>query len=176
MTPSDSRPRCYLDILIDDVPAGRVVLELRSDVTPKTAENFRQLCTHQQGFGYQGCLFHRVVPGFVIQSGDFLCHNGTGSKSVYGASFPDENFRLKHKTAGVLSMANVGPNTNGSQFFITTAKCEWLDGHYVAFGNVVEGMHVVEAVDACGSPDGKTLKRITIIESGELLQRVTNMM
>ena len=163
-----SRPRCYFDISIGGQNAGRIVFELYSDITPKTCENFRALCTGEKGFGYKGCPFHRIIPQFMIQGGDFTRHNGTGGKSIYGEKFADENFKVSFQGPGELAMANAGPNTNGSQFFITTIKCDWLTGKHVVFGKVIEGMDVVKQMESYGSSSGKTKIPITIADCGQL--------
>lgn len=158
---------CFFDMTIGGKPAGRIEMTLAAE-TPKTSENFRALCTGEKGFGFKGSSFHRVIPGFMCQGGDFTNHNGTGGKSIYGNKFADENFILKHTGPGILSMANAGPNTNGSQFFLCTAETAWLDGKHVVFGKVTKGMEVVKAIEGVGSQSGKTSQKVEIADAGQV--------
>jgi peptidylprolyl isomerase len=165
----EQNPRVFFDINIGGQPAGRIEFELFADTTPKTAENFRALCTGEKGVGksgkplhYKGCPFHRVITDFMAQGGDFTARNGTGGESIYGPKFADENFTRKHNIPYLLSMANAGPNTNGSQFFITFIPCPWLDNKHTVFGQVIKGKEVVDAMHSVASSSGKTSKPVFI--------------
>lgn len=197
--PVKSNPEVYFEIRADGRFLGRIKILLRKDVVPLTVQNFLALCTHEQGFGYKNSTFHRIIPGFMIQGGDITRGDGTGGKSIYGTKFEDENFVLKHTMPGMLSMANSGPNTNSSQFFVTTVATPWLDNKHVVccanefcvfvtfnlnstcinryhlfnafhqvFGQVIQGMDVVKKIEECGSKSGKTSKKVTIANCGEV--------
>eukprot|EP01138_Halocafeteria_seosinensis_P005829 gb/GECG01005958.1/.p1 GENE.gb/GECG01005958.1/~~gb/GECG01005958.1/.p1 ORF type:complete len:214 (+),score=18.97 gb/GECG01005958.1/:1-642(+) len=177
-TAATEHPHVFFDIEIGGRPAGRVEMELFTSVTPETSENFRALCTGEKGVGqsgkqlhYKGSSFHRIIPDFMCQGGDFTNGNGTGGESIYGRSFQDENFELAHTTEGTLSMANAGPNTNSSQFFITLVPCPWLDGRHTVFGKVTNGMDVVREMEAQGSQSGTTRQEVRIADCGELESR-----
>jgi peptidylprolyl isomerase len=169
--------KAYFDVSIDNQPAGRIVFGLYGGVVPETVNNFQTICVGREQIGkvnlaYKNTPFHRIIPGFMIQGGDFTKHDGTGGRSIYGTPtngrFRDENFKLKHEGPGVLAMANSGPNTNGSQFYIATAKTRHLDGRHVVFGTVVDGWDVVKAVEGCGSSSGKPSKTVKIEDCGLL--------
>lgn len=174
-SPSVTNPVVFFDVNIAGQPAGRIQFQLFADIVPRTAENFRALCTGEKEKGkegkplhYKGSSFHRIIPQFMIQGGDFTAGNGTGGESIYGRTFADENFKCGHDESGLLSMANAGPNTNGSQFFITTVPCPWLDGKHTVFGKVIDGMPVVSQLEKLGTASGSTRQLATITDCGQL--------
>ena len=165
---TESEVKTYFDISIGGKEAGRITFKLYAAEAPKTAENFRCLCTGEKGFGYAGSFFHRVIPGFMCQGGDFTRGNGTGGKSIYGEKFADEEFLIMHHKKHMLSMANCGPNTNGSQFFITCTPLEHLDNKHLVFGEVISGHDVVDKIEANGTNLGKVIQKIKIDGCGQL--------
>ena len=160
--------KVFFDVEIGGKPAGKIVFELFDSVVPKTAANFKGLCTHEKGYGFKGSPFHRIITNFMAQGGDFTNRNGTGGKSIYGEKFEDENFKIKHDVPYLLSMANAGKNTNGSQFFITFVPCPWLDGKHVVFGKVVEGKEVVDKLHSIASGQGQPKQPASITDCGAL--------
>ena len=175
---SGKNPTVFMDVSIGGQPAGRMTFELYADTVPKTAENFRALCTGEKGTGRSGyplhflnSVFHRIIPGFMCQGGDFTRGDGTGGESIYGEKFRDESFAGKagkHTGFGCLSMANSGPNTNGSQFFICTADTNWLDGKHVVFGKLLTGADVLGRMESVGSKSGATSQEVRITGCGEV--------
>merc|ERR1712146_736502 len=170
-----ANPKVFFDVTIGGQAAGRITMELYADKTPKTAENFRALCTGEKGVGksgkplhYKGSSFHRVITEFMAQGGDFTAGNGTGGESIYGTKFPDEDFVVKHTGRGDLSMANAGPNTNGSQFFMTFIPCNWLDGKHCVFGKVTDGWQTLDALESVSSQSGQTTAPCVIADCGQL--------
>lgn len=169
-------PLVFLDVSVDGDPAERMTIELHADIVPRTAENFRALCTGEKGIGtstakplhYKGSIFHRIIKGFMAQGGDFSKRDGSGGESIYGGKFPDENFKLKHDAPGLLSMANSGPGTNGSQFFITFKAVPHLDGKHVVFGKVVDGMILLKKLEHVGSENGKPSCSVKVVDCGEV--------
>lgn len=167
----EDNPQVYFDISIGGGETGRVVFELFPEQVPKTAENFRALCTGEKGakLHYKGSIFHRVISGFMMQGGDTTNRNGTGGMSIYGSKFNDEGVWLAHTRGGLLSMANSGPNTNGSQFFITFKETKWLDGKHTVFGRVISGFDVCQKVENTETgPSDVPAQEVTIVECGEL--------
>lgn len=178
MDPKPTMPKItdtvYLDISVDGKPLGRILIGLFGEVVPKTVENFKRLCACNAGKGkysgvdlcYKGTAIHRIIPNFMIQGGDFTHQNGVGGESIYGGKFEDESFEILHNKKYLVSMANAGPNTNGSQFFINTVKTSWLDGKHVVFGTVLEGMGIVDELEHLGTNSGVTRKAVVIADSG----------
>lgn len=170
-----NNPIVFFDISIGGQPVGRIKMELFSDIVPKTCENFRQLCTGEYRskdnipLGYKNCPFHRIIKDFMVQGGDFTENDGTGSDSIYGSTFDDESFALRHSGPGLLSMANSGPNTNGSQFFITCSKCDFLDGKHVVFGRIIDGLLVLRKIENVPTgPNNRPKLPVIISECGEM--------
>ncbi|KAL1926175.1 hypothetical protein VTP01DRAFT_6040 [Rhizomucor pusillus] len=175
MSAGNKASKVFFDIAVNGTPSGRLTFKLFHDTVPKTAENFRALCTGEKGIGqlgkplhYKNSHFHRIIPGFMAQGGDFTHGSGIGGESIYGQKFPDENFKIKHTGKGLLSMANAGPNTNGSQFFITFTETPWLDGNHTVFGQVVDGIKLLDVLEQHGTPSGRPTAKIEIVDCGEV--------
>jgi cyclophilin family peptidyl-prolyl cis-trans isomerase len=164
----ESNPVVYFDFDIDNEPRGRLIIELFRHVVPRTAQNFIALCSNEHGFGYRQSYFHRIIPGFMAQGGDFEKSNGTGGYSIYGDKFDDEGFAYLHDRPGLLSMANSGPNTNGSQFFLTFVPCPHLDNKHVVFGQVLQGFHLLKDLELSGSDSGEVSREVKIANCGQL--------
>ncbi|CRG96205.1 peptidyl-prolyl cis-trans isomerase, putative [Plasmodium gallinaceum] len=164
--------RAYFDISVDNKPIGRIIFGLYGKIAPKTVENFISICkgtvVNGKMLNYTNSIFHRIIPNFMAQGGDITNFNGTGGLSIYGNKFDDENFIAKHNKRGILSMANAGKNTNGSQFFIIFVRTPWLDGKHVVFGEVIEGLDKLIHIEAVGSDSGEPSKRVLVTESGLL--------
>lgn len=172
---TENHPKVFLDISIDNNKIGRIVIELYADKVPRTCDNFRVLCTGEKGVGrsgsklhFKGCKFHKIIPNFIIQSGDFITNDGSSNESIYGKAFEDENFSISHNEPGIVSMANSGRNTNGGQFFITLTPATWLDHKNVAFGKVIEGMNIVQQIGETGTKSGTPTKTVEISDCGEM--------
>jgi len=164
----DSNPVVFFDIEIDGEARGRFIMELFRHVLPRTTQNFLSLCINEHGFGYRLSYFHRIIPGFMAQGGDFEKSNGTGGYSIYGEKFDDEGFPYAHDRPGLLSMANSGPNTNGSQFFLTFVPCPHLDNKHVVFGQILQGFHLLKDLEMSGSDNGEVSREVKIANSGQL--------
>ncbi|CAN8072725.1 unnamed protein product [Agarophyton chilense] len=159
----------FFDMSVGGKPAGRMVFALFGDAVPRTAKNFKHLALHTEGYGYKESIFHRIIPGFMAQGGDFENKDGTGGKSIYGAKFDDENFSLKHVGRGVLSMANAGPNTNGAQFFITFKDTPWLDGRHVVFGKLISGDDVLSRLESMRmGPMDRPKEEVVVADCGTI--------
>ena len=167
---SKNNPTVFIEFATRKKKLGKIVIELFDNKAPKTVANFLAIITQQNNndYTYKGCNVHRIIPDFMIQTGDFTKGDGSGGTSIYGRYFEDETFSIKHDSAGLLSMANAGPNTNGSQFFITLNKCPWLDGKHVVFGQVLEGLDVARKIESFGTPEGKPTDEIRIVNCGQL--------
>ena len=172
---ASANPRVFMDISVDGSLIGKLIIELYADKVPRTAENFRMLCTGEKGVGRSGAKlhykdnkFHKIIPGFLCQAGDFIANDGSQNESVYGPKFEDENFSIAHDSRGIVSMANNGRNSNGGQFFITLRAAPWLNGKNVAFGKVVEGLDLLDKMEKAGTSSGCIRKVVRIINCGEI--------